>query len=1500
MLLRGQVVESSASPNASDGVALEESGGGGGDNGMEPSSSGAGDGGGGAITHGEQSATTWQVGELKGDEVLISDEAKCKGTAYAKTRAAILFLPKQTLDLLVEADPGLGDAVKRRVGAVKSQRSTARLQKLWPFSGTALEDLAPLVSNLRLRSYEEGETIVEPDLLLVVAGSLHVNTRMSDGRVLSTSVGVGSEVGVEQLIEPGESGDAVRSITGETLSATTEEFTVTLELSASAVHALCVANPAVRKNLQANIAMVYQATRPESLRKHWPLVMLDDESSMTALARCLSVRAEAQGSFVYTRGNSTSEALVLLRGSAISTFDLPAQQQQQSTVGGDGSGDGGGGNGKGGGEGGDDKGDEGPREHFVRSDAGAMVAADALLAEPSALLASVEITSPSLVLSIRGEDYRKLLLQRKKLAAFKRLEEARGKARDLGAEGHGFTLPSQPDPATGLILACEAATCCLPKDVDLFKELDDAKGTRIFVLLDGSVETSAGSGGGGGSGRSTRSNATVAPTSDVLAGQRFCRSGGHAAKLAGHESASPHKDGARSGALWLSSATVASAWCVVLAVPLDVISDAAAEERAAQEAEVRAAKAERAAMRQVLRTLHASVRALGVRLGQCVPFEPRSMWRKALYRWRMLHRMGLDVGVGEPPLQFTSVAEELAVVQKELVEAEEEVRKRERDLVRIISEAVALRPGCLPDEDSPSPDLDGTSLHDVSLRRLAAAKAEVGAIHARRLQRHTTQLELCEKIWKRTFAPDAIRRSTRAALALPRGLQPERLAVLAGELKRQHKLLAPQLNSAIEELKAAFKLLGAKGASIEETIRELEKAKAEPVEGLLEAVEAQVAVLLRAARLARNMLPHDKQRELPVLEAQVEVRMSRRSLAKDERDAINDPMGGTTVRPWEVLDAMLLDAQANGDDFDYEFEMLRKEKRLELETTAAMLQRVEGKEYHAAVTIQRIAHGVAWRRHSTGPEGRVAKYDAMVAQGAPTHKAAAEAAMSEVRKLWEGFSEPQTNRGAFEGRVKALPPVLQAEVTHAEAAQLRSSLLTNQLFVLLPRWAMARKLMPLKLMHAEVAVTVTPTELAAEQKQKAEAAASKGGDKKKKRAPVRKKEVTSAKIRAFLEANGISHTRSSLAYFLGELGLSISDLGGGSDVTVPVLTWERAFQAHGPCWSTSSTTPTAGADSEDGFGGKGGLGERSRRTPGKWLVAEATDVAAEVDGPQIAAVVRQDAMEFDDVDRDQDNKLDFGEFCALVRKREVGSHSESELRERFEKLDADGSGKVDMNEYIVFVLRDALSRSSQRVIELFVKWDEDASGEIDKREFRRLVGSMGFSMIGDASEIDLVFDSFDADGSGKLAYAELNQALRDGPDGRKVEHKPKVRRQLRSLEERAMDAVHQDVLPPPIEPVNPELNVSMEDQLVNALKRHAVRVIDIFRAWDEDNDGLVSKKEFRKAIHVIGLDVPREDIDAVFDRFDVDGSGCLSYAELKNALRKRPAVSSKKLISLFG
>ena len=59
-----------------------------------------------------------------------------------------------------------------------------------------------------------------------------------------------------------------------------------------------------------------------------------------------------------------------------------------------------------------------------------------------------------------------------------------------------------------------------------------------------------------------------------------------------------------------------------------------------------------------------------------------------------------------------------------------------------------------------------------------------------------------------------------------------------------------------------------------------------------------------------------------------------------------------------------------------------------------------------------------------------------------------------------------------------------------------------------------------------------------------------------------------------------------------------------------------------------------------------------------------------------------------------------------------------------------------------------------------------------------------------------------------------------------------------------------------------------------------MRVIDLFREWDEDESGTVSKKEFRKAMPMLGLQVSKRDIDALFDSWDPDGSGQLELGEL--------------------
>jgi hypothetical protein len=69
------------------------------------------------------------------------------------------------------------------------------------------------------------------------------------------------------------------------------------------------------------------------------------------------------------------------------------------------------------------------------------------------------------------------------------------------------------------------------------------------------------------------------------------------------------------------------------------------------------------------------------------------------------------------------------------------------------------------------------------------------------------------------------------------------------------------------------------------------------------------------------------------------------------------------------------------------------------------------------------------------------------------------------------------------------------------------------------------------------------------------------------------------------------------------------------------------------------------------------------------------------------------------------------------------------------------------------------------------------------------------------------------------------------------------------------------------------------------------RVIDQFRSWDTDKTGSINKEEWRKAIALFGF-VPTagavyfdEEVDALFDEIDADGSGEIEYEELNRTLR---------------
>ena len=75
-------------------------------------------------------------------------------------------------------------------------------------------------------------------------------------------------------------------------------------------------------------------------------------------------------------------------------------------------------------------------------------------------------------------------------------------------------------------------------------------------------------------------------------------------------------------------------------------------------------------------------------------------------------------------------------------------------------------------------------------------------------------------------------------------------------------------------------------------------------------------------------------------------------------------------------------------------------------------------------------------------------------------------------------------------------------------------------------------------------------------------------------------------------------------------------------------------------------------------------------------------------------------------------------------------------------------------------------------------------------------------------------------------------------------------------------------------------------QLARALKANHVKVLDLFREWDSSGDGVISRKEFLRAMKELGLNAPDKAIFALFDEYDTSGDKEIDYQELAAILRK--------------
>lgn len=171
-----------------------------------------------------------------------------------------------------------------------------------------------------------------------------------------------------------------------------------------------------------------------------------------------------------------------------------------------------------------------------------------------------------------------------------------------------------------------------------------------------------------------------------------------------------------------------------------------------------------------------------------------------------------------------------------------------------------------------------------------------------------------------------------------------------------------------------------------------------------------------------------------------------------------------------------------------------------------------------------------------------------------------------------------------------------------------------------------------------------------------------------------------------------------------------------------------------------------------------------------------------------------------------------------------------------------------------------LRKLSQKRDKLITSLNSTFDGIITKKELAQILPVLGIAA--DENTICDLFDTMDYNSSGKVPISHLESALlwsgNSGSSGSGI-----------------IKLVFTDDRP-------------LHEQLRDALAGEANRVIDLFRSWDENNDGFLSREEFRRALPMLGISVPRgvQGIDEMFEAFDGNGNGRITFREFNKLLRR--------------
>ena len=218
-------------------------------------------------------------------------------------------------------------------------------------------------------------------------------------------------------------------------------------------------------------------------------------------------------------------------------------------------------------------------------------------------------------------------------------------------------------------------------------------------------------------------------------------------------------------------------------------------------------------------------------------------------------------------------------------------------------------------------------------------------------------------------------------------------------------------------------------------------------------------------------------------------------------------------------------------------------------------------------------------------------------------------------------------------------------------------------------------------------------------------------------------------------------------------------------------------------------------------------------------------------------------------------------------------------------------------QHIAGLIRERLTAKLDRVVDVFHKLDVDGSGTIDGFEFSQALRGMGVREPGIGPCVGALFASLDVDGDGFIRYDELRGLLtRSSSSHPDLPPLPPNAANPIALRKERVQSNNANVLQGL--DLDEDAMETIPQQIQAALQLNRARVIDVFRQFDDDGDTAVSRKEFRKALRELGLEVSKAAMDAVFDEMDLDGSGEIDFDDLRRTLngekRSAEAIAAQK------